>query len=280
MRSYLLPMAKHLGLIPFLDGLRAHWRAYKIRDTNAQFLNEHRSFVPPPIDLAFDAYKTVDWRSYYESGLIHGGCFAKIIKSHIHEPGPTVLDWGCGPGRLIRHMPALLEELKPQLHGVDYNRKTIEWCKRTFPEIHFATNNLAPPLDFPTCFFDVIYGLSVFTHLSEASHAKWLLELRRILKPNGILIITAYGEDARQSLSPGEQADFDAGRLVVQPRVEEGKRGFAAIHSPKFVRTSMFADWKILQHISADPQGISAQDVWVAALPEYEETLPSSVSNA
>jgi SAM-dependent methyltransferase len=274
MRSYLLPIAKRLGLIPFLDGLRGHWRAYQIRDLNAQFLREHPSFVPPPADLAFDAYRTVNWRSYYESGLVHGGCFAKIIKDHIHEQNPTILDWGCGPGRLIRHMPILLEELKPHLHAVDYNRKTIEWCKRSFPEIHFANNNLTPPLAFEDRVFDVIYGLSVFTHLSEASHAKWLHELKRILKPNGILIVTAYGEDARQSLSPEEQGDFDAGKLVVQARVNEGKRGFAAIHSPKYVRTRMFADWQILEHIPANPQGIAAQDVWVVTLPERERTLP------
>ena len=263
MRSYLVTVAKRLGLIPLLDGLRAHCRAYQIRDANAQFMREHPSFVPPPVDLAFDAYRTVDWRSYHESGLIHGGCFAAVIKAHVHEPAPAILDWGCGPGRLIRHMPSLLAELKPRLHGVDYNRKTIAWCQKTFPEIHFATNALAPPLDFADGCFDVIYGLSVFTHLSEASHARWLHELKRVLKPNGILIVTAYGDDARQSLSPAEQDDFDAGRLVVQPRVEEGKRGFAAIHSPKYVRTVMFADWQILQHIPADPKGISAQDVWV-----------------
>ncbi len=41
--------------------------------------------------------------------------------------------------------------------------------------------------------FDLIWAVSVFTHLAETWSA-WLLELHRVLKPGGILLATFMGE--------------------------------------------------------------------------------------
>jgi SAM-dependent methyltransferase len=189
--------------------------------------------------------------------LLHGKCFAEIIKRQIQISNPTILDWGCGPARLIRHMNDLLKDLKPSLHGVDYNPKTIEWCQKTFPTITFSKNCLHPPLNFNSNYFDAIYSFSVFTHLSESSHYEWVQELWRILKPDGILIATTYGSEARNILTDAEKTHFDSGKLVVRDDVTEGKRGFAAIHSPQFVKNKMFSGWKILEHTPG------YQDIWV-----------------
>lgn len=43
--------------------------------------------------------------------------------------------------------------------------------------------------------FDLVFAYSVFSHLSEETHEKWLEEFRRILKPGGLLIVTTWGRD-------------------------------------------------------------------------------------
>jgi len=48
--------------------------------------------------------------------------------------------------------------------------------------------------------FDLIYGLSVFTHLPESSATKWLLEMQRVLKPGGILIVSIHGMTALNTI--------------------------------------------------------------------------------
>ena len=49
-----------------------------------------------------------------------------------------------------------------------------------------------PPLDFASGSFDLIWALSVFTHLTDNS-LPWLAELHRTLRPGGLLIASYMG---------------------------------------------------------------------------------------
>ncbi|MDZ7626597.1 MAG: class I SAM-dependent methyltransferase [Ignavibacteriaceae bacterium] len=114
-----------------------------------------------------------------------------------------ILEWGCGPARIIRHLPRLLND-SCEIYGSDYNSKTIVWCKKIFPEFNFSKNNLQPPLEFENNFFDIIYATSVFTHLSEEMHYAWMNELKRVCKPNGIIFLTTHGDNCKPKLTPEE----------------------------------------------------------------------------
>ena len=103
-----------------------------------------------------------------------------------------VLEWGCGPGRVIRHLPALLNEAT--IIGSDFNSESIDWCSKHILDVTFVKNELEPPLPFEKNLFDFIYAISVFTHLSESSCHQWIDELVRIIKPNGILMIWTNGD--------------------------------------------------------------------------------------
>src|ERR1043165_8053538 len=56
------------------------------------------------------------------------------------------------------------------------------------------------PLPYKDQMFDLIYSLSVFTHLSENHASQWLSEMNRVLKPGGILIITIHGLTALNTI--------------------------------------------------------------------------------
>lgn len=264
MKKLIKKTLNFLGLFPFVDRARARYHGYKNKQRNQNFLSSHPHFIPPPVDLAFDAYHHVNWEFYYNSGFDHAQLFANLIKKHtLAKETLHVLDWGCGPARVLRHMTQLLSSFKPKICGVDYNEKTIKWCKKTFLEMDFALNSLSPPLSFTHDSFDVIYALSVFTHLSEQSHYAWLQELKRLVKPNGILILTLYGDFARTLLTENEKNDYESGKLVVRDDVQEGKRSFAALHSSKFVKETLFAEYEILEHVKSTPKGKIDQDIWV-----------------
>lgn len=103
-----------------------------------------------------------------------------------------VLDFGCGPARVTR----VFRDMYPgvALFGCDIDPEAIAWCEQNLPGVaRFTVNDLLPPLPFEAGTFDLIYGISVFTHLPEAFQAAWLLELRRVLKPGGVLITTVHG---------------------------------------------------------------------------------------
>jgi SAM-dependent methyltransferase len=54
----------------------------------------------------------------------------------------------------------------------------------------FDINLSMPPLRYESGLFDLIYAMSVFSHLDEDMEVAWLAELVRLLKPSGHLYIT------------------------------------------------------------------------------------------
>ena len=106
--------------------------------------------------------------------------------------GARVLDLGCGCARTLR----FLAPRHPNLawHGCDVDAEAIAWCRKNVPLVSFTVNSPLPPLPFPAEHFDVIFGISVFTHIDESSQRAWLAELHRVLKPGGWLLLTFYSE--------------------------------------------------------------------------------------
>lgn len=104
----------------------------------------------------------------------------------------SIVDFGCGSGRVLRHFRNV-DGLRPV--GTDANAKAIEWDRANLPGIEFHNNELAPPLDLPDGSFDLVYALSVFTHIPLQWQEPWLRELRRILRPGGYLLCTVLGDN-------------------------------------------------------------------------------------
>jgi SAM-dependent methyltransferase len=196
-KRYTKKVLSYLGVYPFFDQIKANLLARKISKRNKEFIKEHPDFAIPSVSLAYDAYAHVDWRSYYENGIKDANWIGSLILKYCSSRPLTILDWGCGPARILRHIPSALHSQPVQLYGTDYNQKTIDWCQEQFPHIHFISNQLLPPLNLKDNFFDAIYGISVFTHLSKESHYKWIKELHRIVKPGGILILTTHRNSMR-----------------------------------------------------------------------------------
>lgn len=150
-----------------------------------------------------------------------------------------------------------------EIYGTDYNSQTISWNKNNIKNIFFNCNSLEAKLPYEDAFFDVIYGISIFTHLSEDLHKQWFDELQRILKPGGLLILTLQGEAFQSILSNEEKRKFAKGELVVRGNVQEGHRVYSAFHPEIFVR-NLCSQNEILEHHPSFFSGKNRhQDVWV-----------------
>lgn len=114
-----------------------------------------------------------------------------------------VLDFGCGVGRVARHVAA-----RPSidLHGSDIDEEAIAWCQANLPG-DFVVGDEAPPTGYADDTFDLIYAISVFTHMPEQLQFDWLTELARILRPGGILVASTHSEAWPSSGDPGVDAD-------------------------------------------------------------------------
>ena len=92
-----------------------------------------------------------------------------------------VLHFGCGAGRTLRHF--LAEAQQAEFHGCDIDAKSVDWmAEHLVPPLNVFQSGEQPPLPRPDRFFDLVYALSVFTHVSD-HWSEWLLELHRVLAP-------------------------------------------------------------------------------------------------
>ncbi len=105
----------------------------------------------------------------------------------------AVLDWGCGCGRVFRFLPP---DRLAHFTGIDIDRDNVAWCAPNFPAARFEAVSPRPPTPLPAAAFDVVFGISVFTHLTEQNHVEWLEELARITRPGAAVLVSVHGETA------------------------------------------------------------------------------------
>ena len=138
-----------------------------------------------------------DDQAYLEHGAYDASLVRAQIERHLGQrENLAILDFGCSTGRVLRHFHSDHQQRNWQLYGVDIQAYCIEWLRRHFPnEFTVYTGTALPHLPFEDNSLDVIYGFSVFTHI-KYSWDMWLMELRRVLKPGGLLIQTIHAEAA------------------------------------------------------------------------------------
>lgn len=105
---------------------------------------------------------------------------------------PRILDFGCGCGRLARYTSQISGV---SLSGCDIDADNVSWCADHLSGT-FLPTKIDPPTPFPDQSFDLIYGVSVFTHLREPLQDAWLAELERLAAPGAWLFMTVHGRTA------------------------------------------------------------------------------------
>ena len=129
----------------------------------------------------------------------------------------NILDWGCGCGRMTRYFRSLAETDHAKITGLDIDADSIHWCDQNLDFGHFSDVPLHPPTDLRDSQFDLLVGVSVFTHLDERAQFEWLNELKRIASDGAILLMTIHGDAAacRNPYMTAEDLDnlYDCGFL-------------------------------------------------------------------
>jgi SAM-dependent methyltransferase len=144
---------------------------------------------------------------YWLAGLQTFGKFYRAIAKYAdRDPVNRLLDWGCGCGRVTGFFLKYLTGV--EVHGCDIDGEAVEWCARNFPTGHFTAILPHPPTTYADDTFNVVTGCSVLTHLRREIQFEWLEEMKRIIAPGGLLLVSVHG-------------DFEAASLYDHPEVKK-----------------------------------------------------------
>lgn len=262
MNKYSLSLTlRKLGLIQLADKLRFYFIFITSYKSRRKFLDDNPTAKLPPAYYIYETFN-LNYHVFYNESIKTAEWLVSFLKKYTTLKNLNVLDWGCGPGRVIRHLPNLMDK-SCHFYGTDYNKNYVKWCRKNIPDVTFSSNQLAPPLEYKDNTFDAISGISIFTHLSEEMHFAWFNELIRVSKPGGILFLTLQGNIYRDKLTPEEKRNFDKGELIVKSKTKEGHRTYSAFQPAIFVK-KLIGENEILEHVEGKiKDGKYQQDLWI-----------------
>ncbi len=136
---------------------------------------------------------STDEASYILVGASTAWKIRRVLDTHFGEKINTVgnvLDWGCGCGRVLQYLST---EPLATIYGCDIDADNLNWCQQNIGFGKYEVTGIEPPLPYDSNFFNLIYGISIFTHLSSEDEVKWLEELRRVVVPGGIVLMSVHG---------------------------------------------------------------------------------------
>jgi SAM-dependent methyltransferase len=248
-------LARRTGLI------RPAFRAYEVA---VSVLPRHAPAVDgpslPPRRLMVRVAGTANGEWFLRSGR----AAYDAVAAHVPlDEVDAVLDFGCGCGRVLRYWG----DHPGTVAGSDQDAAAVDWCRSNLTFARVERNELAPPLVFAADSFDLVYALSVFTHLTEELQGAWRDELRRVLRPGGRLLLTAHGRSYIPRLEPAEREAFERGELVVRWGELPGSNLCSAYHPEPYVRDTLARGFDIVEIDQEGALGNPTQDLIVLRRP-------------
>lgn len=159
-------------------------------------MNDQREQQPLPSTLYTEEYFLTACEGYDEFTATEGEHLSRRLSSAFKlaevTPGMTILDVGCGRGEILRHCA----KLGANAYGIDYAAVAVKMSQNVIQSV----DGIAPGktavmqadakfLPFPDAAFDRVLMFDVVEHLHPWELHQAMVEVRRVLKPNGRFII-------------------------------------------------------------------------------------------
>ena len=177
----------------------------------------NRALIPPE-DIRIGTGPFKDPRLYWEWGAT---TFQKLVEYGL-SPDDTVLDMGCGCGRIAIHIAPFLSN-QGRYAGFDDSREMVRWdhehLVHRWPHIEFHFCDVQSGYDnpdgalratgyrfpFEDDAFTFIFAESLFTHMFLADAKAYLAETARVLKPGGRFYATylLLNAESREGIASG-----------------------------------------------------------------------------
>lgn len=191
-------------------------------------------------DLTIKTYDAI--AAQYEDRTFHLAPTMERVKFlRLLPRNSKVLDAGCGYGREVRYFL----DCDIKAYGIDASREMLDRAKGRALEARLQLADIRERLPFEDNFFDGVWCRGVLHHLERAVVPNSLEELRRILKPEGILLVMTREGQGKTVIC--EELTAGKPRLITFFEEEEltkmvAARGFEIIESYHYNEKERYDD--------------------------------------
>ena len=111
--------------------------------------------------------------------------------SRLVPKGASVVDLGCGAGVPV---VKFLVDKGYGVTGIDFSEGMLKLARKNVPKAKFVKMDMTK-MKFKPGSFDAAVSFYAIIHVPRQKHAKIYKNLRRILKPDGVVLVNASGWD-------------------------------------------------------------------------------------
>jgi SAM-dependent methyltransferase len=191
-----------------------------------------------------------EYDQYRAIGLSHSIRIKSLLPAGWSLENKVVLDFGCGTGRTLSAFAA--EARHGEFVGCDIHAESIAWAgAHLSPPFEFFLCDESPPLEQPDERFDLVYAMSVFTHITS-EWSSWLAELHRVMRPGALAVITVLGPAMIQPVL-GNPWDDRIGMATIDLDMDWDHGGPNALLAEWWVREHWGRAFEILRYEPGEP---------------------------
>lgn len=119
------------------------------------------------------------WRRTYE--------VKAAINNHLEARPSSIIDLGTADGLMLKDLQ--IEHPNSHCTGVEFNYDLVQIAQKTNPHLNIIQGDVQDLSSFSDNTFDVAVATAIIEHLTDPN--LFVAEVHRVLRPNGILILTA-----------------------------------------------------------------------------------------
>ena len=184
------------------------------------------------------------------------------------QPEHRVLDIGSGIGNLAL---GLVDYLRGSYEGIEIHPEAVAWCQQTITKRYAAfrfhhadlANSAYNPrgrapasayrFPFADRDFDFIFLGSVFTHMLPDAVERYMREISRLLRPEGLSVASYF------LLNDSTRSAIDAGRSFMSFRVDHAS-GLCRLHDATRPEAAVALDETFVRHLH-EASGLRIRDI-------------------
>jgi SAM-dependent methyltransferase len=134
------------------------------------------------------------------------------IRSALHAG--SILDFGSGIGNSVPFFRSYFPDAS--LTCCDVSQRSLNLAHARFP--NKVTQLLLDDarIDLPSGTFDIAFSACVFHHIPHDEHDRWLRELRRVVRPDGMIVIFEHNPLNPLTMHAVNTCPFDANAHLIR----------------------------------------------------------------